>query len=325
MNYFNPNHPIIRGQTLQIKFEKSSLKFNECFNLIMEHATGLFTPGSLLYHIKQHLHDKQFLEISYKELCEHLSVNSHKNFKNAVEKLPINYKIYILYFDPVNEIKYLYDCPEKQIIKQYFENNSDVPAARFEFITKSIIVINSRIVKNDKRLEQSLDHELNHVFEPFLNDCKNEIEDLPSDKIQIYIERYFIDELGIKISNMNEFKDYAEYMFGKSEFYEMTADLCNVLSLYFKEKDSVKLLRKLESMLTDSFINSEEFKKLEEPIRGSILFAYTCKRFSPNKWKIVLTKVKEQLNLTGISGSIKILANKIKEHLKGLFKKNAME
>ena len=119
---------------------------------------------------------------------------------------------------------------------------------------------------------------------------------------------------------MNEFKDYAEHMFGKSEFYEMTADLCNVLSLYFKEKDSAKLFRKLESMLTDSFINSKEFKKLEEPIRGSILFAYTCKRFSPRKWKIVLAKVKEQLNLTGISGSIKIFANKIKENLKGLLK-----
>ena len=231
------------------------------------------------------------------------------------------YKIYILYFDPIDEIKYLYNCPEKQIIKQYFENNSDVPAARFEFITKSIIVVNSKIVKNDKRLEQSLDHELNHVFEPFFNDCKDEIEDLPSDKIQIYIERYFIDRLGIKISNMNEFKDYAEHMFGKSEFYEMTADLCNVLSLYFKEKDSVKLFRKLESMLTDSFINSEEFKKLEEPIRGSILFAYACKRFSPNKWKIVLTKVKEQLNLTGISGSIKILANKIKENFNKMLNK----
>ena len=93
MKYYNPNHPIIRAQFAYfIKFEKNHSKFNECFNLIMEHATGLFTPGSLLYYIKQKLHDKQFLEISYKELCEHLSINSHKNFKNAVKKLPANYK-----------------------------------------------------------------------------------------------------------------------------------------------------------------------------------------------------------------------------------------
>lgn len=321
MKYYNPNHPIIRAQFAYfIKFEKNHSKFNECFNLIMEHATGLFTPGSLLYYIKQKLHDKQFLEISYKELCEHLSINSHKNFKNAVKKLPANYKIYILYFDPIIELQYLYDCPEKKIIKQYFDVNSDVPAARFEFTTKSIIVLNSTIIKDEKRLEQSLDHELNHVFEPFLNDDKDNVEDLTSDKIQTYIERYFIDELGIKISNMNEFNDYAEHMFGKYEFYEMTADLCNVLSLYFKEKDSIQLFKKLEFMLTDTFINSNEFKKLEEPVKGSILFAYTCKRFSPKKWKIVLSKVKEQLNLTGISGSVKLFMNKLKENLKGLFK-----
>ncbi len=243
----------------------------------------MFTPGSLLYYIKQKLYDKQFLEISYKELCEHLSINSHKNFKNAVKKLLINYKIYILYFDPVTELRYLYDCPEKKIIKQYFDVNLNVPAARFEFATKSIIVLNSTIIKDEKRLEQSLDHELNHIFEHFLNDDKDNIENLTSDKIQTDIERYFIDELGIKISNMNEFKDYAEHMFGKSEFYEMISDLCNILSLYFNEKDSIKLFRKLEFMLTDTFINSTEFKKLEEPVKGSILFAYTCKRFSPKK------------------------------------------
>ena len=172
---------------------------------------------------------------------------------------------------------------KKKIIKQYFDVNLNVPAARFEFATKSIIVLNSTIIKDEKRLEQSLDHELNHIFEHFLNDDKDNIENLTSDKIQTDIERYFIDELGIKISNMNEFKDYAEHMFGKSEFYEMISDLCNILSLYFNEKDSIKLFRKLEFMLTDTFINSTEFKKLEEPVKGSILFAYTCKRFSPKK------------------------------------------
>ena len=319
MKYNNPNHPIIRGQSIYqiINFDSKRSKFNECFNLIMEHATGLFTPGSLLYEIKSKLKDTQFIEISYNELCSHLSIKSHKNFKNACQKLPKNYKIYILYFDPIKEIKYLHECPEKQIIYNEFIRNEFLPAARFAFKLKSIIVINSKVVKDENRLEQALDHELNHVFEPFLNDDNDSIdEDKISSKIELYIEKYLIDELGIKISSKEEFKDYAEHMFSRNEFYEMTADLCNVLSLYFDEKNSVKLFQKFENMLTESYINSNNFKQLEEPIKGSILFAYTCKRFLPKRWKIVLSKVKEQLNLNSLSGSVKLFINKIKENLK---------
>ena len=49
-------------------------------------------------------------------------------------------------------------------------------------------------------------------------------------------------------------------------------------------------------------------------------FAYICKNYSKDRWKIVLAKVKEQLNLTGISGSIKIFISKLKENLKKLCK-----
>lgn len=316
MNYFNPNHPIIKKQSLQFNFHQNHTKFNEKFNLIMEHAIGLFTPGSLLFYIKNKIKDTQFIKLNYDELCKHLSIESHKNFKNAVLKLPKTYNLYILFFDPINEIKYLVECSEKHLIYNEFLKNKALPAARFAFTTKSIIVINSRVCKDDKRFEQLLDHELNHVFKPFLNKNKNELDDLTTSKIDKFIESHFIDDLGISISSVDEFKDYAEHMFGKSEFYEMTADLCNILSLYFNETNPIKLFQKFESMLTKDFINSDQFKSLEEPIKGSLIFAYTCKKFSPKRWKIVIKKVKEQLNLNNLSGSIKIFLNKLKENFK---------
>lgn len=53
-------------------------------------------------------------------------------------------------------------------------------------------------------------------------------------------------------------------------------------------------------MLTDEFIQSNEFKTLKEPIQGSIIFAFICKKYSSERWNRTIKAVKSQLNLTRI-------------------------
>lgn len=166
-----------------------------------------------------------------------------------------------------------------------------------------------------------IDHELNHIFGKLTNDFKKykSLDDKLSSQIMQYLNDHDIIEYNELIS-----QDFSIHMFSQIEFISMLSNVCNVISLMFNEKDNIKVLTRFMHMTSEEFINSAEFKKLEEPIRGAIIFAFICRKFNPDRWNRVMKAIKEQLNLTGISGSIKLLANKIKENLKGLFKKNAM-
>ena len=51
-------------------------------------------------------------------------------------------------------------------------------------------------------------------------------------------------------------------------------------------------------MTTTSYIKSNDFSKLEEPI--AVIFAFICRKFVPKRWEIVQELVKEQLCLDKI-------------------------
>lgn len=317
------------GKALKEVSHVRQTSFIELYNLIMEHATGLFTPATLLKLIMNKLHEYPEVVLTKQELLRYSNCDSYKYFNDIINSLKFqdNYELHILHIYPLEEAQYL-NAKYRRAIYNYFYDlkNEMPPAATFDFGKFDVIIINAEKVprnyKNSYKLETYLDHELNHLFEPNVNKTKK----YPSfeDHVKLSILKEINDKyhLNINVDDITsaELNDYLTHMFSTSEFYEMTADLCNVLSLYFKEKDSAKLFNKLESMLTSTFLNSNEFKQLEEPIKGSILFAYICKNYSKDRWKIVLAKVKEQLNLTGISGSIKIFISKLKENLKKLCK-----
>jgi hypothetical protein len=111
-------------------------------------------------------------------------------------------------------------------------------------------------------------------------------------------------------------------MFNSTEFYEMLANLCNVISLYFPDKSNVDKYKEIMNMLTHEYIISDEFKELNEPVQGAIIFGYICKKYSPDRWNRAIKAIKTQLELNDVKNSLKILINKLKENLKIMFKKS---
>lgn len=53
-------------------------------------------------------------------------------------------------------------------------------------------------------------------------------------------------------------------------------------------------------------------KKLEEPIRGVLIFTFICKKYAPERWNRVMKVVVVQLNLNKMNNSIKKFLNDLK-------------
>lgn len=74
-------------------------------------------------------------------------------------------------------------------------------------------------------------------------------------------------------------------------------------------------------MLNESFIKSDEFKKIEEPIRGAIIFAFICKKYAPDRWNRVVKAINVQLNTNYTFSSFKLSLIKIKQFITNFIKR----
>lgn len=293
-------------------------KFDKTYNFIIsEYAKDLYSPESLLKQIVQDLKThKQYFEITTNDI-KNSSLNKQikQTYLNTVSK---HYLIYVLYFDPIKEIHKL-NWPFTKKIHEYFITNPNSPAATF-FCTKScIITLNSRVIDifDSDTVELHLDHELNHIFGKFTKDFEK-YQSLDSTTIS-KIKQYMLTN---KIVDYNEIitDDFSMHMYSQIEFISMLSNICNIISIKFDEKDKTKVLKKFTEMTSESFIKSDSFQQLNEPLRGSLLFAFICRKFHPNRWNRVIIAVKEQLNLNNLSGSIKIFLNKLKEIFNNILK-----
>ena len=81
-------------------------KFDSTFNLIMEHATGLFTPKNLLMFILQNCSKTSVLKFSVDDLMKFSSEKSNKLFNAAIKsnKLSKNFTLWILFIEPFKQI-----------------------------------------------------------------------------------------------------------------------------------------------------------------------------------------------------------------------------
>ena len=293
-------------------------KFDKTYNFIIsEYAKDLYTPESLLKgavnDLKTH---KQYIEFTIDDI-------KRSNLKEEIKEkfvkcVPLNYKIYILYFDPINEIQKL-NWKFSNKVYEFFLSNKNCPAASFFSTTSCLIVLNSLIIDifDSETLELQLDHELNHIFGKVSNDYKK-YETLDN-SIQCKIISFLKENKIIGVEELIT-NDFSIHMFSKIEFISMLSNVCNVISFQFKDLNEIDILHKFMEMTSESFIKSSEFPKLEEPIRGALIFAFICRKFNPDRWNRVIKAVKEQLNLNSLSGSVKLFINKIKENLKTLLK-----
>lgn len=254
------------GKVLKEASHTRRISFNELYSLIMEHATGLFTPATLLKFIMNKLYEYPEVVLTKQDILKYSNCDSYKHFNDIInsEKFNNNYELHILHIYPLKEAQYI-NAKYRRAIYNYFYSlkNEMPPAATFDFGKFDVIVINAEKVHrnyaNSYKLETYLDHELNHLFEPNVDKTKQ----YPSFKERVKLsilkeinDKYHLD-INVNDITSAELNDYLTHMFSTSEFYEMISDLCNVLSLYFKEKNSIKLFNKLESMLNDSFLNSK--------------------------------------------------------------------
>lgn len=308
-------------------------KFDSTFNLIMEHATGLFTPKNLLMFILQNCSKTSVLKFSVDDLMKFSSEKSNKLFNAAIKsnKLSKNFTLWILFIEPFKQIDKI-KSNHRFFIEKYFKNNPSVPAAMFNDFQQTIdkehpseiaiLVINESVVNRFdlRKLELNLDHELNHFFEKFLNDEK--IKYISVDKnIKNKVINWFVENNVFynDFSDLFQLNDFSTHMFDTSEFIEMCANVCNWLSLYVKDTNKFSIFNRFLKMTTANYIKSNDFSKLEEPIAGAVIFAFICRKFVPKRWEIVQELVKEQLCLDKIKHlSIKLFLNKISTFFKNI-------
>lgn len=299
-------------------------KFDRQLSLVLEHAKALYTPEKLLRDILNRLKtENQFLCYNIEDIRKYSNEKTNKDFTRAINSnlISANYKIYVLYFDPINDIDKLNWTPKYQIHDKFIETPL-CPVYRFYNKKVSIIVLNNKIIKLSDWInaEVQLDHELNHLFSIL---SEEEIPNDINEELQEECKLWFLKN-NICIPEEINSNDFSLHMFNKSEFYSMTANVCNILSLYFKDKTNIELFNYFNNViLTDKFLLSEEFSKFEEPIRGAIIFAFICKKYSPERWFIVLSSIKKQLDidkLNSIKYYIKIGMIKLKEFF-NIFKK----
>lgn len=308
--FFNDEERIFIGNIHSLEKFENAYKF-----LLLEHAVDLFTPKELLQNIKNKLRtETSLVYLTSNDILQYLDDKyNKKQFEKIYGK---KYQLYVLYCNPINDI-HKFTWNEKQSISNFFKQNPNCPAARFYDNKLSIIVLNSKIISlndNGNELELQLDHELNHIFDKLSNKQYKDINRIVQNKIIKYFKENNILDYDV------ENADFSIHMFNSSEFYEMLANLCNVISLYFNESDNIQLYQKLMNMLNHEYITSNEFKQLLEPIQGAIIFAYICKKYSPDRWNRTIKAVKSQLQLTDIKSSLKLFIAEIKTHIKNLIK-----
>lgn len=283
----------------------------EILNVISEHAKDLYTPINLLHKILELITYKTpFVKFSLNEIKSYCDSNTINKIDKAIQDNIIvnNFMLYVLYCNPIKDLLKLNWSAANQIFEDYL-TTTDCPAKNYYNSKCAIVILNSNRISRsaEYEFELELDHELNHIFKRIRQE--EEVEDLNKnliDEIKYYL-------LNNNILNKDYFKgnDFDIHMFSESEFYEMTANVCNVLSLYFKETNDIKLFNKFDNMLTEKYLKSNEFKQLPETVKGAIIFAFICKKYDNNRWAYVLSCIRGQLNLKGLTGSIKYYVNKI--------------
>ena len=295
-----------------IGYDYSLSKFQKIYNhILVEHAIDLFTPKSLLEDAVVKLSQKaSLIHYSLDDLKQHCD-KQNKDFDVAItnKKLSKDFSLYILYCDPINDISKLNWKYSKQIYLD-FKKTPYCPAKRFFASNINIIVLNNRVIDSTdlKQMELQLDHELNHLFSSISKNAPK--ISINNKAINICIQ-YLLENNIISRSELESY-DFNIHMFNDEEFYEMLSNLCNVLSLYFNEKDNNVVLKRFMEMTSENFIKSNEFKKLEEPIRGALIFAFICKKYAPERWNRVMKAVVVQLNLNKTNNSIKKFLNDLK-------------
>lgn len=277
--------------------------------LLLQHAVDLFVPKQMLYDIKRKLREQTSLVyLSYDKILSYLNQEQKQKFKSVYSD---NYSIYVLYCDPILDMD-KFSWRYKKSIKDFFLRNVYCPASRFYSNDISIIVLNSRVISlddNGNQLQLQLDHQLNHIFDKLSDRVYPDL----NQKIRQECLRYFKQ---FKILSYDiQSDDFSIHMFNSSEFFQMLSNLCNVISLYFNQTNKIKIYQKLMNMLTHDYFLSEQFKKLEQPVQGALVFAFICKKYSPDRWNRTIKAVKAQLDLTGFANSLKIILNNLAKNV----------
>ena len=87
------------GKALKEVSHVRQTSFIELYNLIMEHATGLFTPATLLKLIMNKLHEYPEVVLTKQELLRYSNCDSYKYFNDIINSLKFqdNYELHILH------------------------------------------------------------------------------------------------------------------------------------------------------------------------------------------------------------------------------------
>jgi uncharacterized protein YqgQ len=95
-------------------------------------------------------------------------------------------------------------------------------------------------------------------------------------------------------------KDFETHIFGNSEFISMCSDVCNCVEFELKNIYKNKTNQELYYLFLDfvefNFLNSPEFIKLSDDLQKALIFSYSCRLFSKEKWKTLKKYVHTQLN-----------------------------
>lgn len=283
----------------------------EILNIISEHVKDLYTPINLLHKILELITYKTpFVKFSLNEIKSYCDIDTNNKIDIAIKDniITSNYMLYVLYCNPVKDLLKLNWSVANQIFEDY-TITPDCPAKNYYNSKCAIIILNSKRISRsaEYEFELELDHELNHIFKRIRQE--EDIENI-NKNLANEIKQYLLNN---NILDKNYFKgsDFDIHMFSNIEFYEMTANVCNVLSLYFNETNDIKLFNKFDNMLTENYLKSNEFKQLPETVKGAIIFAFICKKYDNNRWLYVLSCIRGQLNLKGLIGSVKYYANEI--------------
>lgn len=288
------------GDSIKQKtFQKIYLK------LINEWSSTLFTPQPLLRQIIKdfsHFLDYGAKVYTNKEIQNILKNKSYKFYDEFYDILinNPNLNIIVVYIDNKRKIEYntcLRYIFSQYLIDRYYNTFSKLDIAAFNDCTQNlrdgcVIFLNRNIIKkNDyKEMEYYLDHQLNHYFQ-LLQKQDDKITNIDKNSISNKLKKIALDA-GFDLTNSQMYNDFVDHVLSKNQFYQMLCDTNNSIHLYFNSKNKYYDWMK---MIRSSFIESEQYQKLDYHLQNSIIFCYFIKVLDSYKWNLIQKSIKEQL------------------------------
>lgn len=274
--------------------------------LINEWSSSLFAPEPLLRQIIEdfsHLLGYGALIYTNKEVLNLLNENTYKFydvFYKVIHNNP-DFKIVVAYLDKNNKkeydtcLKYVFS---QYLIDRYYNTFSKMQAyacndcINIPFEGCVILLDRNHIKKNDyNEMEYYLDHQLNHYFSIFKNNDEN-IKNINKNSISNKLKKIALDA-GFNLNSSQSLRDFIYHVLSKNQFYQMLCDTNNTIHLFFNSKNKYY---DWMNMIKSSYIQSEQYQKLDYHLQNSIIFCYFIKVLDPYRWNIIKNSIKEQLH-----------------------------